>query len=207
QSKDAAISAAAVDPVTNGASVTISVNAGTVTYTTCSGAEWTGDATKGWKFKRATCVTGIKTAQIKSAKMKFKGDSLGDTGSFPLTVTTDTDVVVASSTTSYAMRFLLADAKKNDGTQYLNKNTTLASGMCGPPTTTTTIPSCADCCTHVPAFTKIKTVNGVPTATVVGHVLDDSGANLLNLTSGGLYFGGSGVGVPLPSPVPNTLPD
>src|SRR6266446_1497723 len=157
QSKDAAISAAAVDPVTNGASVTISVNAGTVTYTTCSGAEWTGTAATGWKFKRVGCATGIKTAQIKNAKTKFKGDTLGDTGSFPLTVTTDTDVVVASSTTSYAMRFLLADAKKNDGTQYLNKNTTLASGMCGPPppTTTTTIPSCADCCTHVPPFTRI----------------------------------------------------
>src|SRR5207249_7744891 len=110
------------------------------------------------------------------------------------------DVVVASLTTSYAMRFLLADAKKNDGTQYLNKNTTLASGVCA-------APPCADCCTHVPAFTKIKTVNGVPSATVVGHVLDDSGANLLNLTSGGLYFRGSGVGVPLPSPVLDTVPD
>ena len=93
------------------------------------------------------------------------------------------------------MRFLLSDAKKNDGTQYLNKNPSLASGSC----------PCADCCSA--GFTRIKTVNGVPSSSVVGHVLDDSGANLLNLTSGGLYFGGAGVGVPLPSQVPDTLPD
>ena len=38
---------------------------------------------------------------------------------------------------------------------------------------------------------------------MTGTVKDDSGATLLNLTAGGLYFGGSGVGVPLPSVIPD----
>ena len=38
---------------------------------------------------------------------------------------------------------------------------------------------------------------------MTGTVKDDSGATLLNLTAGGLYFGGAGVGVPLPSVIPD----
>jgi hypothetical protein len=38
---------------------------------------------------------------------------------------------------------------------------------------------------------------------VTGTVKDDTGATLLSLTAGGLYFGGSGVGVPLPSSIPD----
>ena len=194
QSKDLAISPAGVDPVTNGVTVTINVNAGTVTYNICSGAEWTGDTTKGWKFKRVACATGIKGAQIKAGKLKVKGDSLGDTGSFPLTVTSDVDVLVASGTTSYSMRFITSEATKNDGSQYLNKNPSLATG----------IGCCADCC----SFTKLRTTTVLPDTTVtVGHVIQDDGSNGLDLVKGGLYFGGAGVGVPLPSLIPNTLPD
>ena len=197
QAKDVNISPAAVNPIADGVTVTITVNAGTVTYTMPAGSLWTGDASSGWKYKNSSAPSGgqVKIGQIKAGKLKVLAFGLGDTGSFPLTVTTDVDAVVASGTTSYAMRFLLSDAKKNDGTQYLNKNPSLASGSC----------PCADCCSA--GFTRIKTVNGVPSSSVVGHVLDDSGANLLNLTSGGLYFGGAGVGVPLPSQVPDTLPD
>ena len=72
-------------------------------------------------------------------------------------------------------------------------------------TTTTTTVACADCCG---SFTMIKTLNGLPDTNVnIGSVVDDSGATLLDLKSGGLYFGGAGVGVPLPSLVPNTLDD
>src|SRR5262249_22072568 len=39
--------------------------------------------------------------------------------------------------------------------------------------------------------------------TITGTVLDDTGANLCNLRAGGLYFGGAGVGVPLPSVIPD----
>src|SRR5207244_157594 len=61
QSKDLAISPGSVTPIADGASITI----GSVVYTICSGVEWTGDPVKGWKFKRATCATGIKGGQIK----------------------------------------------------------------------------------------------------------------------------------------------
>src|SRR5262249_15400524 len=72
-------------------------------------------------------------------------------------------------------------------------------------TSTTTTVACADCCS---GFTMIKTLNGLPDTTInVGSVVDDTGATLLDLKSGGLYFGGAGVGVPLPSLVPNTLDD
>ena len=39
--------------------------------------------------------------------------------------------------------------------------------------------------------------------TTIGTVKDDTGAILCNLAAGGLYFGGAGVGVPLPSTVPD----
>ncbi|TMA73214.1 MAG: hypothetical protein E6J77_24695 [Deltaproteobacteria bacterium] len=82
--------------------------------------------------------------------------------------------------------------------------TTTSTSTSTTSTTSTTI-VCADCCG---SFSLIKTLNGLPDTTVnVGSVVDDSGATLLGLKSGGLYFGGAGVGVPLPSLVPNTLED
>jgi len=101
------------------------------------------------------------------------------------------------SGTQYCAKFLQADATNDDATKgYLNKNTSLTVGSC----------SCPTCCGL--GFTKLKTTNGLPdTTTAVGHVIDSTGANALDLVKGGLYFGGSGVGVPLPSLVPNTLTD
>ena len=43
---------------------------------------------------------------------------------------------------------------------------------------------------------------GLPSATPTGELLDDSGAHISDLTSGGLYFGGGLEGVPLPAAVP-----
>jgi len=101
------------------------------------------------------------------------------------------------------------DKRTQKGTLNITCNPQPAS--CPIPTTTTTSSTttttvgCADCCG---SFSKIKTLNGVPDTSVnVGSVVDDSGATLLDLKSGGLYFGGAGVGVPLPSLVPNTLDD
>src|SRR5207244_3239219 len=45
---------------------------------------------------------------------------------------------------------------------------------------------------------------GTTDGTVSGTVQDDSGATLCNLRAGGLYFGGAGVGVPLPAVIPDT---
>jgi hypothetical protein len=49
---------------------------------------------------------------------------------------------------------------------------------------------------------------GQPTATPTGEILDDTGNHVIDLTEGGLYFGGGLDGVPLPAAVPsqgNTL--
>jgi hypothetical protein len=61
--------------------------------------------------------------------------------------------------------------------------------------------------------TRLRSVNTAPMVgsgtcgtsdgVVTGMVLDASGANVCNLRSGGLYFGGSGDAVPLPAAVPD----
>jgi len=83
--------------------------------------------------------------------------------------------------------------------------TTLATG-----TTTTTLPPCS-CCTATPllAFTTRPPDVGSGTCdtsdgTITGTVQDDNAVTLCNLRSGGLYFGGAGVGIPLPAVVPDT---
>src|SRR5947209_619684 len=82
--------------------------------------------------------------------------------------------------------------------------TTLAAS-----TTTTTFPPCS-CCTGAPrlVFTTRPPDVGSGTCatsdgTITGTVQDDSGTTLCNLRSGGLYFGGAGVGIPLPAAVPD----
>src|SRR2546429_120613 len=105
-----------------------------------------------------------------------------------------------------------SDKRKDKGTLEITCNpqpaascpTTTSTSTSTTSTTSTTI-VCGSCCG---SFSLIKTLNGLPDTTVnVGSVVDDSGATLLDLKSGGLYFGGAGVGVPLPSLVPNTLED
>jgi len=67
--------------------------------------------------------------------------------------------------------------------------------------TSTTIAAC-NCCTG----TGLQTfTTGTPQVGGggCGDVVDDTGASLLALDCGGLYFGGAGVGVPLPSVIPD----
>ena len=54
-------------------------------------------------------------------------------------------------------------------------------------------------CTNPDTCSSCPTTDG----TVVGTITDDSGATACNLRSGGLYFGGVGVTVPLPASVPD----
>ena len=81
--------------------------------------------------------------------------------------------------------------------------TTTSSSVAGA-TTTSTVPAAGcDCCgcTGFLSFTTGLPQIGVPPP--CGNVVDDSSANLLDLDCGGLYFGGAGVGVPLPSVIPD----
>src|SRR5439155_11685408 len=66
-------------------------------------------------------------------------------------------------------------------------------------TTSTTIPLC-NCAGGAPS--KVSFTTGIGSGTC-GHLDGDGDPNFLSLNCGGLYFGGSGVGVPLPSIVPD----
>jgi hypothetical protein len=66
-------------------------------------------------------------------------------------------------------------------------------------TTTSTLPGCNCCSKTIMNFT-----TGLPSATATGEVLDDTGVHVIDLTAGGLYFGGGLDGVPLPAAVPST---
>ena len=76
--------------------------------------------------------------------------------------------------------------------------------------TTSTSVACLSCCASASRF---KFTTGLPQigsgtcdtsdGLVTGTMVDDTGANLCNLRAGGLYFGGAGVGIPLPSVIPD----
>ena len=67
-----------------------------------------------------------------------------------------------------------------------------------------------DCC----CFSELSFTTGLPQigtggcantgGVTTGSVTDDANANLCNLAAGGLYFGGAGVGIPLPAAIPDT---
>src|SRR5438094_904602 len=66
-------------------------------------------------------------------------------------------------------------------------------------TTTSTAPLCS-CAGGAPSQVTLTTGLGSGTC---GHLASDTNPNFLSLNCGGLYFGGAGVGVPLPSTVPD----
>ena len=152
QSKDPAITPAGINPIVDGATLTVTIGATTLTFNmpggaVCAGAPcWSGDTTKGWKYKNSAApgVPGVvKIAQIKAAKMKVltKGSSGDAGGAFPLPSGADASVTLSVSGTQYCAKFLEADATNDDMTKgYLNKNSSLVTGSCpGGGTTTTTI--------------------------------------------------------------------
>jgi hypothetical protein len=103
---------------------------------------WTADSRGGFKYKNREAPTGgqVKSAQIKVGKITVKAAGLGDALGFPLGAVTD-DVLfgLACGAVGYCATFPIADVKKNDATQYLNKNPNGVAG-CGGSTTSTTTP-------------------------------------------------------------------
>jgi len=79
------------------------------------------------------------------------------------------------------------------------------------PSATTSAAVAADC--NCCCFSQLAFTTGLPdigatgcsdaSGTISGTVVDDGGATLCNLKLGGLYFGGAGVGVPLPLVIPD----
>jgi hypothetical protein len=180
-------------------------------------------------FQLQLCVNGSETGcaagDIKGKKVKAKGHcgpvgrlfvstngSSSACGSFTgVTVRTKKNgkregrcnISVATKTKDKPARkdkdkFILvckANAGECPATTTSTTTTTIVTGS----TTTTTLAAC-DCCA---TGTRLSFTTSAPSATVTGHVLSPTGTNSLDLTSGGLYIGGSGVGIPLPNQVPD----
>src|SRR5437667_361109 len=117
-----------------------------------------------------------------SGTTKSTTTTTGTTGTSTTTSTTTTTGTTATTTTT-----------STTNTTGTTATTTTTS------TTTTTVSSCS-CAGGAPS--KVSFTTGVGSGTC-GHLASDTSANFLSLNCGGLYFGGAGVGVPLPSTVPD----
>jgi hypothetical protein len=62
-------------------------------------------------------------------------------------------------------------------------------------------PPVCNCCSK----TVLNVTSGLPSAAKTGELLDDTGAHVLDLTAGGLYFGGGLAGTPLPLTIPSSV--
>ena len=107
-------------------------------------------------------------------------------------VTTTTSTISSTSTTQTVATTSTSTSETTTSSIVV---TTTSTSL----TTTSTIPSCS-CCTGTG---RLAFTTGLPpSGSNCGTIVDDTGANLLNLACGGLYFGGAGVGVP-----PSVIPD
>src|SRR5213594_1771527 len=106
------------------------------------------------------------------------------------TVATTTTTVPTTTTTVATTSTTVATTTTTVATTTTTTSTT---------TTTTTAPLCS-CAGGAPS--QVTFTTGVGSGTC-GHLASDTSANFLSLNCGGLYFGGAGVGVPLPSTVPD----
>jgi len=200
-------------------------NGGTVTCNDCDpSCDQDGVTTpnQSCTFKLMACVNkaqgSCSASSLKKVKLMVKKGVTGTLtkpastdsacGAFTAVVKTKKHGTKAGKT---VVKLIVKSSDKRSDKDVLTLVCNSTSTACPIPTTTTTSSTtsttvgCADCCG---SFSMIKTLNGLPDTSVnVGSVVDDSGATLLDLKSGGLYFGGAGVGVPLPSLVPNTLDD
>ena len=113
----------------------------------------------------------------------------------PANAVTTTTIVGTTSTTIPAETTTTTIAGTTSTTIPAETTTTTIAGT----TTTSTIAGC-NCCTGTG---RLAFTTGLPpSGSNCGTVVDDTGANLLSLVCGGLYFGGAGVGVP-----PSVIPD
>src|SRR5437870_5038669 len=112
----------------------------------------------------------------------------------PCAATTTTTTEATTTTTEATTTTTEATTTTTEATTTTTEATTTTTS-----TTTTTIPLC-NCAGGAPS--KVSFTTGIGSGTC-GHLDGDGDPNFLSLNCGGLYFGGSGVGVPLPSIVPD----
>src|SRR5262249_25689828 len=138
------------------------------------------------------------------------------------------DVVLTSGSIRYCAAFGPGSVKRDEQGRFIASNaaapgscpgastttttmtpTTTSSSVAGSTTSTSMPPAGCDCCscTRLNFTTDPPNVGSGTCATsdgtVRGTVQDDSGTPLCTLRAGGLYFGGAGVGVPLPAAIPD----
>src|SRR5437870_11627 len=118
------------------------------------------------------------------------GGCAGGGGTTTTTLATTTTTVATTTTTVATTTTTVATTTSTTTTSTTTTTTTTT-------TTSTTLCSCSGGAPSQVTFT-----TGVGSGTC-GHLASDTSANFLSLNCGGLYFGGAGVGVPLPSTVPD----
>src|SRR5205823_5125092 len=110
-----------------------------------------------------------------------------------------TTTTLAATTTTVATTTTTTTSTTTTSTTTTTTSTTTTSTTTTTTTTTTTSTTLCSCSGGAPS--QVTFTTGVGSGTC-GHLASDTSANFLSLNCGGLYFGGAGGGVPLPSTVP-----
>jgi len=165
--------------------------AGTTTTTTSSSttSSSTTSTTSSTTTTTAPIPTTTSTSTTSSTSTTTTSTSSTTTPSTSTTSTTSTTATTTSSSTT--------TTSTSTTTSTTSSTTTTTSSTT---TTSTTIGPTCSCAGGPP--TKVSFTTSVGSG-VCGHLDADGHPNFLSLNCGALYFGGAGVGVPLPSTVPD----
>src|SRR5437667_103579 len=145
----------------------------------------------------STVATTTSTEPTATTTTTSTTNTTGTTGTSTTTSTTNTTGTTGTSTTTSTTNTTGTTATTTSTSTTSTTGTTATTTTTS--TTTTTVSSCS-CAGGAPS--QISFTTGVGSGTC-GHLASDTSANFLSLNCGGLYFGGAGVGVPLPSTVPD----
>src|SRR5437667_3877487 len=145
----------------------------------------------------STVATTTSTEPTATTTTTSTTNTTGTTGTSTTTSTTNTTGTTGTSTTTSTTNTTGTTATTTSTSTTSTTGTTATTTTTS--TTTTTVSSCS-CAGGAPS--QVSFTTGVGSGTC-GHLASDTSANFLSLNCGGLYFGGAGVGVPLPSTVPD----
>ena len=217
------------DPTNVGATLEI-LNPGTMESSTFNlpSMHWTLSGTTFRYVDSALVESGKVKIALIGRILKVSGKKIGITLDEASQGTLD--VVLTSGTIRYCAAFGPGSVKRDQPGRFIARSAAAPGSCPGASTTTTTMtptttsssssvpgsttstsmpPTGCDCCACSQLnFTTSPPDIGTGTCattdgTVSGTVQDDTGATLCNLRAGGLYFGGAGVGVPLPAAIPD----
>ena len=193
------------DPTVAGGTLTVVDTGDSNGFSTTLGAAgWTGlgnpAGSKGYKYKGAGAGSDpCKIVLVKSTIIKFvcKDDQALDP---PLTATSA--ITLSLGTDNYCAEFGGTEIKNIPG--LLKRKDAAAPASCAGSATTstssTTTTTIGGPCCNSAVFHSFGTYAG---GADCGDVLNASGAKTIDLSCGGLYFGGGGASVPLPALLPD----